>query len=236
MIWIVVSLVIIIFSTVLACWRYLELSTRLRQLDSPPTIFIIQNHSILTPLLIEQLVSELPKAHTGIAIEILKRGRDTVLLMVVPRWIINHHPEIKILEIEDYLPSLSTQAINIARLQFDDPNLRTINSGFLSQIFEQLELANNEAIFFQIVTRPYTPGSSELDANIRVIISSHDAGRSSQIEQQFFGLLKSNSCLIPSTSHQNSPETMNNYRARSFAKRESLCSPLTSSEFTQFLI
>jgi hypothetical protein len=236
MIWAILSLFIIIFSTILAIWRYLVLSTILRQTQSPPTLFIIQNKSILTPELISQLIAELPRHTPGLSFEMLKKGQDNVLIMAIPKWLLQNHPEIKVLEIEDYLPTTVQSSLNIMCLQFLDTKYKVVSTDFLRQIFDQLSLRADETIFIQLITRPSLPGAAEFDANIRVIVSTPNAGRSAELSQLFLTQLKEKTGLIPHTKHQDSSDIMGNYRLRNFAKRESISCSLNASDVTAFLL
>lgn len=201
----------------------------------PPTLFIVQNRSILTPDLIDRLITELPTS-LGLAFEILKKGRDQVLLMAVPRWLLIRHPEIKVLEIEDYLTSIIQTGVNINCLHFVDPKLKIIQTDLLKNLFAKIDLRSTESIFIQFITKPNTPNSTDLDANVRVIITAADAGRSTEIEQTFLTLIRDAATLVPNSKSQNSAQIMKNYQARKFVKIESLSCPISSEEVTAFLL
>lgn len=234
MIWITLFLIIVILSTILSVWRYMTLTRRIQNLEAPISLFVVQNKSMLNPSLLEDIFSQLPP-NTALSLEMLKRGQDHALVLAGPRWIINSHPEIKVLEIEDYLPTIPLPSQVVLCLQFADPKLKVLSPNFLHDIFSSLQLNNGESIFVQLITRLVTPTSPDLDTNLRVVISSNDHGRSQQIEQQFLELLNQKSSLVPSPINQNAAEILSHYRARSYAKHEFISSHLNSVEVTYFL-
>lgn len=234
MIWVIIFLIIVASSTLLSVWRYVALTTRVEDLKAPTSLFVVQNKSILTSVLLEGILSELPQ-NTTMSLEMLKRGQDQALVVAIPRWIISNHPEIKILEIEDYLPTLPTTNQTVFCLQFADPKLKVLSLNFLQDIFSSLQLNSRESLFVQLIIRPVTRTAPELDANIRVIISSAGPGRSQQIKQQFLELLNQKSSLIRNPLDQNAAEILSHFRARTYAKHEFIFMHLSPTEVTYFL-
>lgn len=236
MVWLIVSLLVIVASGVLAVWRYIQTSTNLTHIQAPPAIYIVKNRQILTPELISSLVSTLAANNLSLAFEILKRNQDQVLIMVIPRWILAQHPEIQTIEIEDYLPPVEPVIQDVMCLQFADPKNKLLSADMISQLFNQLSLSNNEGIFIQLIARPYNFRASDLDANVRVVITAANRGRSQQLVQQFIDLLSRSTNLVQNPKEQNSAEILENYRARQYVRHESIRCALTPTDIDYFLI
>lgn len=235
MFWSVISVFIIVCSFCLAIWRYLVMSQRLSGAQNPPAFYLIQNPTLLTPHTIDMISSQLNHTGSGLSFEILKKNSKQVLVLASPRWVVSSHPEIKLLEIEDYLPSDPTAIQSIFSLRFSDPNIKVIHPNFISEIYRDLELQPDESIFVQLVTRTRLQSVLDFESNIRVAISSADPGRSAQIQLHFLELLSQKTSLIIDPKNHPSADLFSDYKNRNYLDSQSIGGSLTAAEISYFL-
>lgn len=229
-VWIILFLLVILISFILALRSMRHYRERPVNLGVNFGLYLIQNPVGLTGELINSLALEIGPKGAVLSFERLFKGQRRALLVYGPANLLStQSTQLGLLELEEYTnkPGPYSLAFEVGE---------RVNSKFNPQGFhlmtEGFELADNEQIWWQVVTKPQT-NSSEVVFNsiIRVVIQAGEESRLSQIQARLLlNIAEANLTRLPRT--QSSTKTLEYYSDRAvynqFSKGEYL--PLSSDD------
>ncbi len=145
-----------------------------RQLFLPPeSAFLIRNK--VDEKFIQQIHELFKDRKQNLAFEKLYKGGEEALVIFAPRLVVDFFPQLKLLELEDYLKT--NDCVNAFNLTVKK------NLNFFSNL-ELLQLTPSEKFFCQVVLEPAKNSQLKFNANLRVLIITQDANRGKGLKKE----------------------------------------------------
>lgn len=223
MIWIIFIIIIVIASAILAI-RSMKDYDETPDDPSSYELFLIRDLKDFNEEIISRFHSFLLSLDTFFSIERLYKGKESVIVLYGPKAMKKSFPELKLLELEDYLkdpkdnnpaPSKVISSNDAYSWVVKKPASKKVSkSDFL-----KMELLDNQFFFWQIICSPLK-NSNQFQVTIRAMVSDKDAPSRIELVKKYEASLKNHAGFITSNSGQTASSIFDSFKKRTLIPKE----------------
>lgn len=152
MIYFILAAIIIAASILIAINNYRRARSTLQILETSLAAYIVQNPAALTPTFLANLFQNNHFQDFSLSFEVLFKGPSKALVLFGSKTLVNYFPQLNLLEIEDYTPTLEDSTIALA--QIDQVNSGQPLAQTKLDLASILNLSPDMQFFWQLILTP----------------------------------------------------------------------------------
>lgn len=244
MIWIVAFFIIILVSAVLA-FRSMKDYEEFPENENLNSLFFVGNASAFTEQSLDKLYNAFISGKRFFSVERLNKGKERALVIFGPREIAEILPELKLVEIEDYLadPNLPDQtnidkkaSVNHAFTWLLEPKLNNKKVLHVGDELKDLNLLQAQKFYIQIVCIPQAvSGEGKFQSTVRIMVLENDSIERVALSKKITQIVEIATGLNKRQDDFPEQKKFESYKQRSLIPKEVTPFPLTSREVYSLL-